>query len=118
MRLLYAGDSGLSANNDLQGNSIITIGNSLVDVGLPLKTAFEAHGAQVERLLSPNIPGGFPETAVELKRFDVVIISDVSYDSLMLYTSERRQNAPMGPNRLKELRAYVSEGGRLIYCGG
>lgn len=118
MRILYAGDSGLSIGFDLQGYSVMASASHLVDAGIPFQKAIETSGAEVIRLLSPQIPESFPESFEDLNKFDVVILSDVSCDSLLLYTPDRRRNVPMGPNRLKELRKYIEMGGRLIYCGG
>lgn len=60
----------------------------------------------------------FPETPEALKAFDVVILSDVDSDSIVLYPTERSNRAPMGPNRLKSIRDYVWQGGALVMIGG
>lgn len=59
----------------------------------------------------------FPDTAEALSAFDVVILSDIGANTLLLPPDVwlRSQRAP---NRLKALRDYVAAGGGLIMVGG
>jgi len=60
----------------------------------------------------------FPETPEALTRYDVVILSDVEAEVLLLYPFSRFMDTPMGPNRLKSIRDYVAGGGGLAMIGG
>lgn len=60
----------------------------------------------------------FPETPEAIGQYDVIFISDVESDSLILYPAERSMRAPMGPNRLKLVREFVRQGGALAMIGG
>ena len=58
----------------------------------------------------------FPKTVKELKNFDVVVLSDIGSNSLVLYPELFK--VPMGPNRLVTIRDYVRDGGGLVMAGG
>ncbi|MDP4266039.1 MAG: glutamine amidotransferase [Bacteroidota bacterium] len=61
----------------------------------------------------------FPETAQDIAaKYDVVVLSDVEQESLVLYPWERMMQSPMGPNRLVSIREFVKNGGALIMVGG
>jgi uncharacterized membrane protein len=60
----------------------------------------------------------FPETPEELEEYDVVVLSDVEWEVLVLYPWARFTDAPMGPNRLATIRDYVRNGGSLLMIGG
>ncbi|MGQ9623608.1 MAG: glutamine amidotransferase [Candidatus Caldatribacteriaceae bacterium] len=58
----------------------------------------------------------FPSSTEELAKFNVVILSDVEKDVILLYHDWTK--APMGPNRLKVIKDFVYGGGGLIMIGG
>lgn len=118
MRVLYAGDSAIITMLALEGADIFPAVDQIWDAGKYLQTALEEAGIDVTRLPSHIAHSDFPETANDLQEFDVVILSDISHDTLMTYPGERRSQIPMGPNRLKEICRFVEKGGGLIYCGG
>jgi uncharacterized membrane protein len=68
-------------------------------------------------LPSHKVPAEFPKTEAELNQFDVVILSDVGADSLLL-SPETFQKSIRMPNRLKSLKNYVENGGSLCMIGG
>jgi len=51
-------------------------------------------------------------------KYDVVVLSDIEQEVLVLYPWERMQDTPMGPNRLESIREFVRNGGGLIMIGG
>lgn len=73
---------------------------------------------QVEYLTGWDALAKFPETTESIDRYDVIFLSDVESDSLVLYPVERSMRAPMGPNRLKLIREFVRKGGALVMIGG
>ena len=82
-----------------------------------LQGALEAGGWKVDHLPNHLAPAAFPTTMAELDGYDVVILSDIGSNSLLLSpdTFERSLSAP---NRLALLRDWVAAGGGLVMVGG
>lgn len=59
----------------------------------------------------------FPDTAKALAEYDIIILSDIGANSLLL-PPETWLHSRRSPNRLKALRAYVERGGALVMVGG
>lgn len=59
----------------------------------------------------------FPTEMEELKKYDVVILSDIGSNTLLLSRKVFIEGKTQ-PNRLKLLRQWVREGGALCMCGG
>ncbi len=69
-----------------------------------------------------HIPGHlageqFPNTMEELSKYDVVILSDIGANSLLL-SRKVFLEGKTSPNRLKLINEWVSQGGALCMCGG
>lgn len=121
VRVLYVGDSSvttgaLSASSnfsyDQRGVIIENAAQGILD-------AWRRNPRyEVSYLTGWDALAKFPETPEAMKAYDVVILSDVDSDSLVLYPPERSTRAPMGPNRLKSIREYVRQGGALLMIGG
>ncbi|MFW6139043.1 MAG: glutamine amidotransferase [Spirochaetota bacterium] len=71
---------------------------------------------EVEHLTNWDAYRDFPKTPQDFKKYQVVFLSDVESEVLLLYPEWTR--APMGPNRLASLRDYVKDGGSLCMIGG
>ena len=82
-----------------------------------LKAALEKGGYEVEFLPNHLAPEGFPFTMEELKKFDLVILSDIGANTLLLPAPTFMRSQKM-PNRAKLIRDYVLDGGSLIMVGG
>ena len=82
-----------------------------------LQGALEAGGWQVEHLPNHLAPATFPTTMAELDSYDVVILSDIGSNSLLLSPDTFERSLP-APNRLALLRDWVAAGGGLIMVGG
>jgi uncharacterized membrane protein len=121
VRVLYVGDSsvtlgaaGASSNftYDQRGVAIENAAQKIID-------AWRRNPRyDVTYMTGWDALAKFPETPEALKAFDVVILSDVDSDSIVLYPTERSNRAPMGPNRLKSIRDFVWQGGALVMIGG
>ncbi|RLE52652.1 MAG: cytoplasmic protein [Candidatus Methanomethylicota archaeon] len=71
----------------------------------------------VTHMTSHEARAHFPKTSEELSsKFDVVILTDVTSDSIILYSD--LYSVPMGPNRLKAIEQFVKSGGGLLLIGG
>src|SRR5262245_10946271 len=82
-----------------------------------LQAALEAGGWMVDHLPNHLAPATFPTTMDGLRQYDVVILSDIGANSVVLSpdTFERSRAAP---SRLALLRDWVATGGGLGMVGG
>jgi uncharacterized membrane protein len=121
IRVLYVGDSDLTAGT-VSASSNFTYDQRGVGISIAAEKILNAWRANprydVTYMTGWDALAKFPETPEDLKAYDVVILSDVDSDSLVLYPPERSSRAPMGPNRLKSIRDYVWKGGALLMIGG
>jgi uncharacterized membrane protein len=81
------------------------------------RAALEDHGHDVTFM--PNHMAGehFPSLQQELAEFDIVVLSDIGANTLLLHPDTFGQ-AQSRPNRLVTLRDWVSGGGALAMVGG
>jgi uncharacterized membrane protein len=121
LRVLYVGDSDVTVGA-LSAGSNFTYDQRGVQINIAAEKILSAWRKnpkyEVSYLTGWDALAKFPETPQDLRRYDVVILSDVDSDSLVLYPEARMSQAPMGPNRLKSVRDYVREGGALLMIGG
>jgi uncharacterized membrane protein len=82
-----------------------------------LSAALKQSGFDVEHLPNHLAAAQFPSTAAELEKYDVVVLSDIGSNTLLLHpdTFERSMSRP---NRLELLRNWVDGGGGLVMVGG
>ncbi len=82
-----------------------------------LQAALEAGGWEVTHLPNHLAAAEFPTSKDELDTYDVVILSDIGANTLLLSpaTFERSRTSP---NRLTLLRDWVAAGGGLVMVGG
>lgn len=85
-------------------------GNAMVD-------ALSAHGHQVTWMRAETATDSFPFHTSELTEWDVLILSDIGANSLLLPPVVWRE-AKVRPNRLEVIRQWTHQGGGLLMCGG
>ena len=71
---------------------------------------------EVKHLTNWDAYRNFPKSPDDFTEYDVVFLSDVESEVLLLYPEWTQ--APMRPNRLKSLRDYVYNGGSFGMIGG
>lgn len=71
---------------------------------------------EVKHLTNWDAYRDFPRSPEDFAEYDVVFLSDVESEVLLLYPEWTQ--APMGPNRLRSLRDYVEKGGSFGMIGG
>jgi uncharacterized membrane protein len=121
IRIFYVGDSWLTAGTLSAGTgfSYDLRGVSVENAAEPILERWRKNARyQVSYLAGWDVLARFPETPERLKQHDIIILSDVDSDSLVLYPMERANRFPMGPNRLKLIREFVRQGGALWMIGG
>ena len=121
IRILYVGDSWLNAGTlgayssltyELRGVTVENWAQKIID------TWRRNSNLEVDYLTGWDALARFPETPEAIGRYDIVFLSDLESDSIVLYPMERSMRSPMGPNRLKLIREYVRGGGALAMIGG
>jgi uncharacterized membrane protein len=116
-RILFAGESWSSYGFHVKGASAYTTA-SYEEGAEDLIAALEEGGAEVTYMPNHRAVERFPFELDEVReRFDVVILSDLPSDSLLLphavFTGGERR-----PNRLSMLCEFVRQGGGLLMIGG
>jgi len=116
MRVLLAGESWVNAATDYKGYDAFP--HAQVEIGCAeLLAALRGAGHEVTHLPSHDVAEHFPSTLEELDAYDVVLLSDIGSNSLLLPPVVFAQGRP-APNRLKLLAEWVRRGGGLMMAGG
>lgn len=82
-----------------------------------LSSALRAGGWTVEHLPNHLANDKFPMTAAEMAHYDLIVLSDIGANTLLLHSDTFTRSTVL-PNRLLELCDYVENGGGLIMIGG
>jgi uncharacterized membrane protein len=117
VRVLLAGESWVSSTTHFKGWDFFS--STAYETGIEyLKRALSAEaGFDLVHLPSHSAAEGFPTDLEGLKDYDVVILSDLGANTLLLHprTWARGETSP---NRLSVLSQWVRAGGGLAMCGG
>jgi uncharacterized membrane protein len=116
LHILIAGESWETLSFHQKGFDVFTTTFYYEGVG-PLRAALEGSGHAVEYMPSHIAATKFPIELADLRAFDVVILSDIGTNTLLLHPDTFERSRRM-PNRLALLREYVAAGGGLIMVGG
>lgn len=81
------------------------------------KSALETTGHTVSFMPNHVAAQSFPRTVDDLGQFDVVVLSDIGANTLLL-PNDVFINSQASPNRLRSLRDWVKSGGALMMIGG
>lgn len=114
--VLLAGESWVRSTVDHKGFDAFP--HTQLEVGCTeFVAALESRGHRVDHLPSHQVAEHFPETAEKLAPFDVVILSDVGANTMLL-APQVFSKGQRFPNRLKLLAQWVRDGGGLMMAGG
>lgn len=116
IRVLIAGESWITNATHYKGWDQFSSTGFASGVG-HLKAALEGVGYAVNYLPNHLADVEFPNTRAALEAYDVVILSDIGANTLLLHPDTWMRGLPT-PNRLKLLRDWVREGGGLAMVGG
>lgn len=115
-RVLLAGESWVSAVDDHKGYDVFS--HTQVHIGCAhLLVVLRAAGHEVTHMRSHDVAEHFPLTLEGLDDYDVVILSDIGANSLLL-PPQVFEEGRRTPNRLKLLKEWVALGGGLLMAGG
>jgi uncharacterized membrane protein len=117
IRVLLAGESWVSNSTHLKGWDFFS--STMYETGVMyLEAAVKNAGNMAFRHLPSHLAGiEFPNTDEGLSAYDVIILSDIGANTLLLHPDTWLHGRPT-PNRLRLLRDWVAGGGGLIMCGG
>jgi uncharacterized membrane protein len=114
--VLLAGESWVSQGFHAKGAVTYTTA-SYEEGAEALIAALRAAGADLNYIPNHSAVESFPRTADELEQYDVVILSDIASDSLLLERACFVEGL-RAPNRLEALSRYVEGGAGLAMVGG
>lgn len=115
-RILFAGESWTSHTVHVKGFDSFT--TSLYEEGVKwIREAFLKYGHEFDYIPGQKVSEDFPFTMEELKKYDMIVISDIGANTFLLSAKTFTQSIKM-PNRLELIREYVKEGGALLMIGG
>lgn len=116
IRILLAGESWVSTATHVKGWDFFS--SSTYEVGIEfLEKELAQDGFAFEHLPGHLAAERFPLTLEALQQYDVVILSDLGANTLLLHPDTWLHGKPV-PNRLKLLQSWVEQGGGLAMCGG
>lgn len=115
-RVLIAGESWVTHSIHTKGFDSFTTTEYNEGVRW-LKAALESGGWDVTFLPNHLAARDFPQTAEALAAYDVVMLSDIGANTLLLHPDTFVRSVPL-PNRLTAIKQYVLNGGGLVMIGG
>lgn len=115
-RVLLAGETWLTYGIHQKGFSAYTTG--AYEVGSDeFVAALKTGGWDVEHIPNHLATEGFPTSVQALAEYDVVILSDIGADTLLLHPDTFVRGQPT-PNRLALIDEWVRSGGGFLMIGG
>ncbi|MFC7018473.1 MULTISPECIES: glutamine amidotransferase [Haloarcula] len=113
---LLVGESWQSISFDMKGFDFYSR-SSYHEAVDPLEEALEDGGVDTTYQPCHVAATEFPSTAAEMTEYDVVVLSDIGYNTLAIPPSTFTEYEQQ-PNRLQLLDDYVTAGGGLLMIGG
>jgi uncharacterized membrane protein len=114
-KVLFAGEAIYTLQTIYKGRNSFSMGRYFEDGGYFIK-ALEENGIDLDYCPTNRVAEEFPWTLDEMKRYDVIMLSDVGSDTILI--SQRTMEGENTPNRLNLLEQYVREGGGFLMWGG
>jgi len=115
MNVLLAGESWHQIVLTVKAQNVTTT-SSYTEAGGHLIAALETAGAIVDYQPCHIAATDFPRSTAELDKYDLVLLSDIGAQTLLLTPEVQAGNA--GSNRCQVLSDWVADGGALGMIGG
>jgi len=115
-KVLLVGESWVSTSTHFKGFDFFS-STYYATGGDYLLEALGSAGLQVKHQPSHEAAKSFPFELGKLQEYDVVILSDIGANTLLL-PPEVFLEGKRVPNRLALIKEYVSQGGGLVMAGG
>jgi uncharacterized membrane protein len=116
IRLLFAGESWMTHSIHVKGFDSFEM-SSYHEGGTEMIAALRAGGVEVTYLQNHVAGESFPTTRTELDSFDLVVLSDIGANTLLLPERTMVRSEPT-PNRLELIADFVRGGGGFLMIGG
>ena len=116
IKVLLVGESWVSSSTHLKGFDFF-VSTHYATGGDFLIGALSSGGIEVVHQPSHEAARAFPLELNKLKEYDVIILSDIGANTLLL-PPEVFLEGQRVPNRLELIKEYVRNGGGLIMAGG
>ena len=119
IKVLYVGDSEIVVSKYLVGADSFEQSN-FNDNSVFFREAISKVPFIEMRHINPHdVPAQFPKTDSELTHYDVLIFSDVGYNSMIFYPGLKPPyQYPLGPDRPEMVKKFVESGGGFVMIGG
>lgn len=116
VRVLLAGESWVTTASHVKGFNLFTTSDYQIGIEA-LKQALAGTEVDLTHMPGHLVPAEFPTDRAGLAGYDVIVLSDIGADSLLLHpdTFVRSQRKP---NRLKLIADVVAEGAGFMMIGG
>jgi len=115
LKVLFAGEAIYMLTSIYKGHNSFEMGRYL-EHGTYFIESLEENGIDYDYCPTTKVAEEFPWTLEELKKYDVIAVSDVGSDTFLI--SRRCMEGEKTPNRLKLIEQYVAEGGGFMMWGG
>ena len=116
IKILFAGESWMTHSIHVKGFDSFEM-SSYHEGGTEMIAALRAGGCEITYQPNHIAAEQFPFTRAEIDRYDVVILSDIGANTLLMPERTAVRSEP-SPNRLSLIAEYVREGGALLMVGG
>jgi uncharacterized membrane protein len=116
INVLLAGESWTSHTIHVKGFDSFTTSDYAEGAGWLIE-GLRADNIKVDFLQNHRAAREFPTTLEELTTYDVVLLSDIGSNTLLLHPDTFAKSKPL-PNRCNLLADYVRDGGGLAMIGG
>jgi uncharacterized membrane protein len=116
IRILFAGESWITHSVHAKGFSAYDTASYAEGLD-PLRDALIKCGFDFTYVRNHEAANHFPSTADEIAKFDIVILSDIPADTLLLH-EDTFIHGKRTPNRLSLIADFVGKGGGFLMVGG
>lgn len=116
IKVLLAGESWVSTGTHVKGFNQFSASDYQTGIGALLQ-ALEGSDIRLTHLPGHLVPTEFPSTLEGLSAYDVVVLSDIGSDSLLLHPDTFLRGKRTA-NRLKLIAEWVKGGGGFTMVGG
>lgn len=116
VRVLLAGESWVITGTHVKGFNRFSTSEYQTGIGA-LQRALKGSAVDLVHLPGHLVPTDFPSTLKDLSAYDVVVLSDIGADSLLLHP-DTFLRGKRTPNRLKLIAEWVQGGGGFLMVGG
>lgn len=116
LKILFIGESCIVHTTEYKGTDNFS-STRYNESAVIMKKIIEERGHEIKHVPCHRVHLDFPETMEELKKYDIVIISDVGASTILLHPDTARF-CKRTTNKLKLIAQFVEEGGAFMMVGG